>query len=160
MSKSTLFWLSGISIFVILAIAGSIIVSTSSKNTKPKTNTELVMSCTTDMATKYHIHPHLQIIIKGQVREIPANVGIESNCLHPIHTHDNSGKIHVESPKTRDFTLGDFFNVWNKSFNKDQILNYKREDNHTIKMTVDGQDSQDFEKIILKDNQQIVIAAN
>lgn len=160
MTKSTLIWVLVIGISVLLIVSGSFFLSNNAKNTRPKTTTELVMSCTTDMATQYHIHSHLQIIINGQVQEIPASVGIENNCLHPIHTHDNSGKIHVESPEKRDFILGDFFNVWNKPFNKDQILDYKREDNHTIKVTVDGQDSQDFERIILKDNQQIVIVAN
>jgi len=160
MSKSKIFWVAGIGIFVFIVIFGFILLSNGANKTKPKTNRELLMSCTSDAATQYHIHPHLQIVINGQAHEVPANIGIENNCLHPIHTHDNSGIIHIESPEKRDFTLGDFFTVWGKTFNKDQILDYKREGNHTIKVTVDGQDSQDFEKFILKDNQQIVITAN
>jgi len=160
MSKSKIFWVAGIVIVVFLVILGSVILLNSTSKTKPKTNKKLIMSCTSDAETQYHIHPHLQIIINGQTQEIPADIGIENNCLHPIHTHDNSGTIHIESPEKRDFTLGDFFTVWNRVFNKDQILDYKREGTHTIKVTVDGQDSQDFEKFILKDNQQIVITAS
>lgn len=40
---------------------------------------------------------------------------------NPIHTHDDTGIIHIESPVKRDFTLADFFAVWNKPFSKDQI---------------------------------------
>lgn len=123
-----------------------------------KTNREIALSCTLDMYTQFHIHPHLQIIINGQNQVIPANVGIIGNCLHPIHTHDDIGIIHVESPVKRDFTLADFFAVWNKPFNKDQILDYKVDDQRIIKETVDGKEVQDYENTVLKDNQQIVIS--
>lgn len=123
-----------------------------------KTNREIALSCTLDMYTQFHIHPHLQIIINGQNQVIPANVGIIGNCLHPIHTHDDTGKIHVESPVKRDFTLADFFAVWNKPFNKDQILDYKADNQHTIKETVDGKEVQDYENTLLQDKQQIVIS--
>lgn len=132
--------------------------STSAPSSDNKTNREIALSCTLDMYTEFHIHPHLQIIINGQNQVIPANVGIIGNCLHPIHTHDDTGKIHVESPVKRDFTLADFFAVWNKPFNKDQILDYKVDDQRIIKETVDGKEVQDYENTVLKDNQQIVIS--
>ena len=34
----------------------------------------------------------------------------------PIHTHDTSGIIHVESPTVRPFTLGELFDVWGVRF--------------------------------------------
>jgi hypothetical protein len=39
-------------------------------------------------------------------------------CLYWIHTHDNSGVIHVEVPAgqpIRSFTLGDFLAIWGKA---------------------------------------------
>jgi hypothetical protein len=30
----------------------------------------------------------------------------------PLHTHDTSGIIHVESPTVRSFTLGEFVDLW------------------------------------------------
>jgi hypothetical protein len=29
-----------------------------------------------------------------------------------VHTHDNSGKIHMEGPAAQDFKLGDLFAIW------------------------------------------------
>lgn len=123
-----------------------------------KTNREIALSCTLDMYTQFHIHPDLKIIINGQNQVIPANVGIIGNCLHPIHTHDDTGKIHVESPVKRDFTLADFFAVWNKPFSKNQVLDYKADSQHIIKETIDGKEVQDYENTILQDKQQIVIS--
>ncbi|MBI3485457.1 hypothetical protein HY025_00770 [Candidatus Daviesbacteria bacterium] len=77
---------------------------------------------------------------------------------NPIHTHDDSGIIHVESPVKRDFTLGDFFAIWGKAFNKDQVLDSKVDEQHVIKETINGKESQDYESTILKDQDQIVIS--
>ena len=35
-----------------------------------------------------------------------------------LHTHDRSGVIHIESPTTRDYTLGQFFGVWGVRLSK------------------------------------------
>lgn len=109
------------------------------------------------MYTQFHIHPHLKIIINGTEQIIPANIGITLACMHPIHTHDASGTLHVESPEQRDFTLGDFFAVWQKPFSHDQILGYKADGGHEIVMTVDGQPSSRFENLVFKDKEEIVI---
>src|SRR3989338_7614264 len=123
----------------------------------PKTNREVALTCTSDMATQFHIHPNLEIMINGQKYEIPTNIGINSTCMNALHTHDNSGKIHVESPEKRDFTLSDFFAVWDKIYTKDQIFDYKIDQNHTMRQTVNGKETYDYENTILYDQDQIVI---
>lgn len=123
-----------------------------------KTNREVAITCTTDMATRFHIHTHLQILINGQQQEIPANIGISLGCMHPIHTHDATGTLHVESPEPRDFTLADFFAVWGKTFNQNQILDYKTDGSHIIKVTVDGASIETHENTVLRDNYQIIIS--
>src|SRR5947209_1562386 len=45
-----------------------------------------------------HIHPHLTILINGQDQVIPAGIGVEASGDLPMHTHDDSGTIHIESP--------------------------------------------------------------
>ncbi len=77
-----------------------------------------------------HTHSHLAIYINGQSVPLPANIGIESDnsCLYWLHTHDTTGVIHVESPQNRQFTLGNFFDVWGKQF---QQLQYPPELNQT-----------------------------
>ena len=124
---------------------------------QPRTNREVALTCTTDMATKFHIHPHLEIVVNGRREEILANIGIKLTCMNALHTHDTSGVIHVESPEHRDFTLSDFFAVWNKPFNKDQILDYKADSRHAIRETVNGKDVLDYENTVLRDKDQIII---
>ena len=61
----------------------------------------------------YHVHAHLQIVYKGQNLALPANIGIDDNtCVYYLHTHDDSGEIHIEAPVARLFTLGNFFDIW------------------------------------------------
>ena len=43
---------------------------------------------------------------------MPAGIGIAEHFISPIHTHDTSGLIHVESPTSRSFSLAEFFGVW------------------------------------------------
>ena len=123
-----------------------------------KTNREVAMACTSDMATKFHIHPNLKIVINGTPQTIPAEVGITAGCMHPIHTHDTAGTLHVESPEPRDFTLADFFAIWGKPFSKDQILSNKVDTHHIIRETVNEKEVTDFENTVLRDNDAIVIS--
>lgn len=149
-----------IGVIVLLFVARSYIkhAPQAAENISKKTNRELALSCTTDMATKFHIHPFLGIAINGQKQEIPANTGIEKDgCMHPIHTHDATGKLHVESPEARDFTLSDWFAVWGKTFNAAQILDAKVDATHIIRETVNGKEVRDYENTVLRDGDQIVI---
>ncbi len=109
------------------------------------------------MATQFHIHPHLKISINGQEERIPKDIGIKPLCMNSLHTHDDSGTLHVESPEKRDFTLSDFFAVWNKIFNKDQILGYKVDEKYLIRETVNGKEVQTYENTILIDKDEIII---
>ncbi|MBI4087425.1 MAG: hypothetical protein HY434_01175 [Candidatus Liptonbacteria bacterium] len=148
-----------IAILIVIALgmigAGNFLTSTgggSSKSTR-----DVALSCTLDMYTKFHIHPHVRIIVNGTEQKVPANVGVTFGCMHPLHTHDDTGTIHVESPEKRDFTLGDFFAVLNKPFSREQVLDYKTDASHEIVMTVDGQASQEYENLVFQDGEQIVI---
>ena len=89
---------------------------------------EVALTCTTDMATEFHIHPAVRIFIDGKEFPLPANIGITDTCMHSIHTHSDMPVVHVEAPVAKDFTLGDFFAVWEKPFDKDHILDQKFSD--------------------------------
>src|SRR5262245_62057498 len=133
--------LSGDAIFTIAAVViGIAFVAWIALAPKPaKSNRELLAECTTDMATTDHIHPNLYITINGEERTIPANIGITSGCMKSIHTHDATGKIHVESPVKRDFILDDFFYVWENTFNKDELMGFHANEDHEVTMFVNGQ---------------------
>ena len=65
-----------------------------------------------------HIHPHLRVIVDGREVEIPANIGVVSNCRAELHTHEGeAGVIHLESVDAdKQFRLKDFFSVWGEPF--------------------------------------------
>ncbi len=107
-----------------------------------------------------HIHPHVSLMVKGHPVAVPSQIGIAPQLYRshvydsfigdmgaaPIHTHDSSGKLHVESSVTVDYTLGDFLDIWG--------VNLK---NHTVDVTVDGKPVQAYRDAVLRDRQQIVI---
>jgi hypothetical protein len=39
-----------------------------------------------------------------------------------VHTHDASGTVHVEGVLPKEFTLSDFYAVWNKSIQREGYL--------------------------------------
>jgi hypothetical protein len=69
--------------------------------------------------TKVHYHAALQIVYQGTVHPIPGNVGIVTDsagnpsCYYWLHVHaGNPNVLHIESPASQTFTLGQFFTVW------------------------------------------------
>lgn len=119
-----------------------------------------------------HIHPNLRIIIEGNSVTIPQNIGIDSTLykghdldaygmknppMAPLHTHDSSGTIHVESTVVRDYTLGEFFDVWGVTFSDTCIMDKCNDGTKTVKMFVNGQPSTKFRNHILKDGEEISI---
>lgn len=120
------------------------------------------IQCNALEGTVIHIHPHLNIVYNNVNVTIPAQIGIESSCLYGLHTHDTSGTIHVESPVVANYTLGEFFDVWNKTqpnaysstFTQKPIL--AMFNNSTITTYVSNAlYSGNYRNIILKDGEQI-----
>ena len=66
-------------------------------------------------------------------------------CHLYIHI-DSSGTIHVESSVNRDYTLGEFLDVWG---------GLETGGGKTLKVTVDDQPIPDWRSHILKDREQI-----
>jgi hypothetical protein len=71
--------------------------------------------------TQVHYHAALQIVYNGVITQLPANTGIETDsagnvtCYYWLHVHQASPNvIHIESPASDTFTLGQFFAVWNQ----------------------------------------------
>ena len=108
-----------------------------------------------------HTHSSLSIIINGNEQYIPQNIGIQdSKCpdgMRGIHTHDDSGRLHIETPSQISAPIGAFFNIWGEVFNSDQILDNKVDSEHEIVMFVNGELNQDFENYLMLDNDAIEI---
>lgn len=115
--------------------------------TTPKVSSLMIdgIQCNPSEQLLFHVHAHLDIIINGQYFLVPAQIGITNACYYWLHTHDVTGVIHIESPVNRDFTLGQFFDIWNKSFNNGQIkfnngqiFNYVASQSHPLSVYVNG----------------------
>jgi hypothetical protein len=123
-----------------------------------------------------HIHPRLTIIINGQQQTIPAYIGLTYpggssdpnstfTAATPIHTHDASGYLHVESTQVYTFRLSDVFDIWSHYaggqghpvsdasivFTSQDLLGHLVDATHQITMTVNGQPSTLFGNLALND---------
>jgi hypothetical protein len=110
--------------------------------------------------TVLHIHQHLDLFINGNPVAVPAGIGINeaAGFISPIHVHDTSGIIHVESPYQATFTLGEFFDIWGVRFAKDCIGGYCTDASHSLRVYVNGELSQgDPRQIPLSSHQEISI---
>ncbi len=116
-----------------------------------------VTSCTGNQPLVMHIHVRLFIVINGFQQQIPANVGNSPSCMHVIHTHDTSGEIHVESPVKYDFQLTHFFQIWGQPFSRDNVLGNFVDAEHFINFTVNNEPTLEYENLVLRDGQRVVI---
>lgn len=112
-----------------------------------------------------HIHPHLSVLVNGKSIVVPEQVGIDPSlwknhsldeygmqsmpemnmsAMAPLHTHDDSGIVHVESTINRDYTLGEFLSIWGMNL-----------DGKTVKLTADNKPIADFKEHIFSDGEQI-----
>jgi hypothetical protein len=62
--------------------------------------------------TTLHEHANVQVFVNGAQQPVPQGIGITEDGLASLHTHTSDGLLHVESSQIRDFTLGEFFDVW------------------------------------------------
>lgn len=89
-----------------------------------------------------HIHAHLDVIVDGGAVTVPADIGIDTahNEISPLHTHDTSGVIHVESPVTADFTLAQFMTEWNVRLSATTLGSLTTGDGKQLKVYVNGRE--------------------
>ena len=124
-------------------------------------------SCINEFAISYHIHITLHLFIDSNHMPIPTNVGRTPACTKPLHTHDGEydpntqpARIHVEAPVVRSFTLGDFFAIWGKTINQNQVDTCLAGGTRVIDMTVNGSPSSEFSNLVLQDGQVVVISCH
>jgi hypothetical protein len=94
------------------------------------------IQCNANEQVAYHIHAHLSVYVNGKLRPVPAGVGIvtpvaqqtangafdsATRCYYWLHVHAQDGVIHVESPTTTTYTLGQFFAIWKQPLTADQV---------------------------------------
>ena len=82
------------------------------------------IQCDVSEQLVFHIHAHLDIFVDGVQKLLAPGIGIgpplvfqsgfvtSGSCFSWLHTHDETGVIHIESPVQRVYTLGNFFDIW------------------------------------------------
>lgn len=105
-----------------------------------------------------HDHAHLTIVVRGQLRPVPANIGITATQICWLHTHDASGVIHIEAGDDRTLTLGDFFALWRRPLSQTMLGGERAGTGETIQTTVNQQVfAGSPETIVLTERQDIVL---
>ena len=110
----------------------------------------------------FHTHTNLTMIVHGKLQKIPAGIGIiPAKCIYWLHTHDDSGLIHIESPINQSFTLGQFFKIWDRFDSSNSTLDDILVGNYTghVDIFVNGmnQSDLDYSEIQLKDKDKITL---
>ncbi len=120
-----------------------------------------------------HTHPQLNVTLDGKSLVIPAGIGINTTLwndhsldqygmgpmkmttkdmsmimqgMAPLHTHDTSGIIHVESNEFRNYTLGQFLQNWGIDL-----------DGKEVKLSINGNNIKDYKNHILTDKEQMIL---
>ncbi len=90
--------------------------------------------------TVEHIHAHLDVYVDGKAVAVPGLIGIDEpgQQISPVHTHDTSGIIHIESPVKADFSLGQFMTEWQVSLSATHLGGLGTDATHTLTAYVNG----------------------
>jgi len=152
-------WRVPVAVLVIVLVAGGAYVVATNPVGQYNANTPVLEMCVNSqhVGMVRHDHAYLNISFSGTHQPINQLIGITSACTRPLHTHDATGVIHIESPVPHEFTLSDFFLVWNKVFSADQILDRQAGSGHTITMTVNTVPNYEFGALRLQNGQYIDI---
>jgi len=142
-------WRVPAAILVILLVVGGVWFVSTQSTSPYNANTPVTEMCMQQHSGfARHDHALLTITIMGANYQIPGDIGITPECMRPIHTHDTTGQIHVESPVPHEFTLRDFFLVWGQPFSSSQILSSSTGGGRTITMTVNSVPNSSYENFV------------
>lgn len=95
------------------------------------------IKCETHEQVRYHIHSHLAVFVNGRPGQTPEGIGVApprqeeasvdgpfvlaGSCFYWLHSHTNDGVIHIESPDSRTYTLGNYFDIWNQPLSATRV---------------------------------------
>jgi hypothetical protein len=90
-----------------------------------------------------HYHAHVDIVASGRKVTVPAGIGFvvshdKVTGLAPLHTHDDSGIIHIESATPHPFTLGQVFTEWGVALSATQLGGLHVDSTHVLAAYVNG----------------------
>lgn len=112
----------------------------------------------------FHIHAGLTMYVNSQKVTVP----VFTPNPEDIHTHDTSGSIHIhpQAARTTFVTLNDVFEAWrtapsggnpNAVVSATKLLNNVVDTGHSLRMFVNGVETDAFEKYQIHDKDQILL---
>lgn len=147
--KSQLPFVLGIIVIVASFVGAGVVIKSRQKNDPNIVSTSGV-----------HWHSNLKVTIEGIEQPIPANIGINEEDHSPVHTHDESGQIHIEisgQVRRKDLKLSNVFEVWGMTFNKNCVLDKCNQDGKAVRFLVNGKENSSFENYEMQDGDEIEI---
>jgi hypothetical protein len=143
---------------LVAAIVLAIVVGACGKSAAPTPAPVPNVPCGPTEVFIRHEHAHLTILIRGQIKTVPALIGITTGQFCWLHTHDISGIIHIESGDNRTFTLADLFAVWRQPLSQTAIGGDGVANGESIQVTVNQQPYTGApETIVLRNREDIVL---
>jgi hypothetical protein len=95
----------------------------------------LGISCRQALDSKYHHHVHLSLFVNGVQYAIPRGTGMKNpgqapfiyhaDCFYFLHTHDETGIIHIEPPGPDIYSLHQYFALWGMKLSTTNVAGYK-----------------------------------
>ncbi|GAC1441150.1 MAG: hypothetical protein NVS2B8_00400 [Vulcanimicrobiaceae bacterium] len=146
----------------LLALVALVVPAAADANAAPAAGEAIDgIRCDRAEGAVFHIHQHVAVFDHGRAVPIPSDVGrpLVTPCLYWLHTHTPDGLVHVESPKFRTFTLGNFFAIWGEPLTSTAVgsTTVKR---GQLRVFVDGRPYRgDPRKIDLSQHTDIVLEA-
>ena len=110
-----------------------------------------------------HYHAHLDVIVNGKPVAVQPYIGFvvkggKVTALAPLHTHDNSGIIHIENSVPATFVLGQFFVEWGVRLSATCVGGYCADATHDFAVFVNGNRyAGDPNQIVLSRHEEIAI---
>jgi hypothetical protein len=123
---------------------------------------QILGECSADHTSQVtHIHANVRLVIDGNEIAIPDNVGIQDDrCpdgMRGIHTHDSSGKLHIETTEPMEAPIDAFFQIWGEDFDSTHILNKVSDEANEVVMFVNGESNSEFEIFVMLNGYEIEI---
>ena len=135
--------------------------------TQPQQTADFVaaagLPCLGTEMLEVHYHAHIDITVDGNPVVVPQSLGFVAQGNHvaglaPLHTHDNTGIIHIENSVPATFYLGQVLIEWGVKFTPTCLGPYCSGKGKELAVFLDGQRyTGDPTKLVLKKHEEIAI---
>jgi len=143
---------------IVAAVVLAVLIAACDQTTTPTPAPATNVPCGPGEVLTRHEHAHLTILIRGQIKTLPAFIGITATQICWLHTHDTSGIIHIEAGDARVLTLGDLFAVSRQPLSQTTIGGDRVGNGESIQATLNQQPYTGApETIVLRDHEDIVL---